>query len=201
MNLIEKATVQAFHRDRLGGSALHALGYRAAESQAQRFQALLHWGDFSSSSILDLGCGYGDLKAFLDQHAQDFIYLGVDFLKEFIEGAQERYGHLPNTQFFQSDFLTAGLPEVDIVIASGSLNYRSDNSLHPWQTIGQMWEVAQKGVVFNMLDAAKFESDAVLCGYDQEEVLKFCRQLDANTQIFSGYLPDDFTLVMRKRAD
>jgi hypothetical protein len=61
-----------------------------------------------------------------------------------------------------------------------------------------MWEVAQKGVVFNMLDAAKFDNDAVLCGYDQQEVLTFCRQLDANTQIFSGYLLDDFTVVMRK---
>jgi hypothetical protein len=115
-----------------------------------------------------------------------------------IEDAQERYGHLPNTQFFQSDFLTAGLPEVDIVIASGSLNYRSDNSLHPWQTIGQMWEVTQKGVIFNLLDAVKFESDAVLCGYDQQEVLRVCQQLNADTQIFSGYLPDDFTVVMRK---
>jgi SAM-dependent methyltransferase len=198
MNLIEKATVQAFHRDRLGKDDLRALGYRNNDSQHQRFQALTRWGDMSHCSILDLGCGYGDLKPFLDQHYQGFIYLGVDFLKEFIDGATQRYGALPNTQFFQSDFLTAGLPEVDIVIACGSLNYRSDNSLHPWQTISRMWEVANKGVVFNMLDANQFADDQVLCGYEAEQVLAFCRQLDPQAEIYTGYLADDFTVLMRK---
>lgn len=198
MNLLEKATVLAFHRDRLQGDRLHALGYRANESQERRFQALLHWGEMSGCSVLDLGCGYGDLRPFLDQHYRDFIYLGVDFLAEFIDAAQLRYGHMPRTQFFQSDFLTAGLPEVDVVIACGSLNYRSSNSLHPWQTISRMWEVAQRGVVFNLLDAAHFESDEVLCAYGHDEVLQFCRQLDPATQIVRGYLPDDFTVLMHK---
>ncbi|MBI3712162.1 MAG: class I SAM-dependent methyltransferase [Burkholderiales bacterium] len=201
MNLLEKATVLAFHRDRLQGNRLHALGYRANESQERRFQALLHWGEMSGCSVLDLGCGYGDLRPFLDQHYRDFIYLGVDFLKEFIDAAQQRYGHLPHTQFFQSDFLTAGLPEVDVVIACGSLNYRTSNSLHPWQTISRMWEVAQRGVVFNLLDAAYFESDEVLCAYEQDEVLQFCRQLDPHTRIVAGYLPDDFTVLMHKPND
>lgn len=198
MNLLEKATVLAFHRDRLQGDHLHALGYRANESQERRFQALLEWGDMSGCSVLDLGCGYGDLRAFLDQHYANLVYLGVDFLKEFVDAAQQKYGHLPQTQFFQSDFLTAGLPEVDVVIACGSLNYRSSNSLHPWQTIRRMWEVVQRGVVFNLLDAAHFDSDEVLCAYAQEEVLQFCRQLDPDARIVAGYLLDDFTVVMHK---
>lgn len=61
-----------------------------------------------------------------------------------------------------------------------------------------MWESANKGVVFNLLDAAQFESDEVLRAYDQSEVLHFCRQLDPDTEIISGYLPDDFTVLMRK---
>lgn len=200
MDLLEKATILAFHRDRLQGDHLHALGYRASESQLLRFQALLEWGEMSGCSVLDLGCGYGDLRPFLEQHYREFVYLGVDFLKEFIAAAQDRYGHLPRTQFFQSDFLTAGLPEVDVVIACGSLNYRSANSLHPWQTISRMWEVAQRGVVFNLLDAAHFESDEVLCTYSLDEVLTFCRQLDPQARVVQGYLPDDFTVIMHKRT-
>jgi hypothetical protein len=46
MNLIEKATVQAFHRSRLNGSDIRALGYRSQESQTRRFQALLQLGIF-----------------------------------------------------------------------------------------------------------------------------------------------------------
>ncbi|MFZ6720359.1 class I SAM-dependent methyltransferase [Undibacterium sp. Ji49W] len=198
MKLLEKASVQAFHRHRLGGSSLQALGFRGPESQTKRFETLCTWGDFSGCSILDLGCGYGDLKPFLDQRYNKLIYLGVDFLKEFVEAAQERLGHLPNTQFFQSDFLTTGLPEVDIVIASGSLNYRSENVLHPWQIISQMWKVAGKGVAFNLLDAEVFGQDEMLCGYIKDEVLTYCRKLDPQAELISGYLPDDFTILMRK---
>ncbi|MFZ6658084.1 class I SAM-dependent methyltransferase [Undibacterium sp. TJN19] len=198
MKLTEKATVRAFHRHRLGGTSLQALGFRGPESQVRRFEALCTWGDFSGCSILDLGCGYGDLKPFLDQRYEDIIYLGVDFLQEFVDGAQASHGHLPNTQFFHSDFLTAGLPEVDIVIASGSLNYRSENILHPWQMITRMWEAAGKGVVFNLLDAKIFGEDEVLCGYDIDEVSAYCKKLDAQTKILNDYLPDDFTVLMRK---
>ncbi len=198
MNLLEKATVQSFHRQRLQYSSTQALGYRDEASQRLRFEALLHWGDLSGSSILDLGCGYGDLRPFLCEHFTDTIYLGVDFLKEFVETATLTYGHLPNTQFFQSDFLTAGLPEVDFVIASGSLNYRSENQLHPWQSITRMWEIANKGVIFNLLDANSFRATSLLTGYDPQQVLHFARQLDPHAEMRDGYLPDDFTIYLRK---
>ena len=87
---------------------------------------------------------------------------------------------------------------MDVVIASGSLNYKSNNPFHPWECISRMWEAANKGIVFNLLDAGNFETDTVLCGYDPKKVLTFCRYLDPSAQIFSGYLPDDFTMVMRK---
>lgn len=198
MDLIEKVTIQGFHRSRLGEDRIHALGYREVESQLQRFLAILGWGDLNGCSVLDLGCGYGDLRPFLAQHYQDTIYLGVDFLKEFVSEAQQRYGHLPNTQFFQADFLNVGLPEVDCVIASGSLNYRSKNELHPWQTIAKMWDIAQRGVIINLLDARRFEAGTLLCGYDPEQVLNFCRQLDPHARIRDDYLPDDFTIYMHK---
>lgn len=198
MDLFEKANIITYHRQRPGADDFYKLGYRSTDSQILRFQGLLHWGNFSDSTILDLGCGYGDLKLFLDQHAQNFTYLGLDFIKEFIVRAQERYGNLANTHFLQSDFLNAGLPEVDIIVASGSLNYRSTNPYHPWECINRMWEAANKGIAFNLLDANYFENDTILCGYDRVKVLSFCKYLDPDTQIFSGYLPDDFTVLMRK---
>jgi hypothetical protein len=70
--------------------------------------------------------------------------------------------------------------------------------LHPWQTISRMWQACQKGIAFNLLDAAHFESDPVLCGYDVQEVLAFCQKLDPQAQIIQSYLPDDFTVLMRK---
>lgn len=198
MNLLEKARVQAFHRARFGAPPLTELGYRNADSQLLRFETLCQWGDMSGALILDLGCGHGDLRPFVAARYAATQYLGVDFLKEFIAVAQERHGHWPDTQFLQADFLSVGLPEVDIAIASGSLNYRSDNALHPWQAISRMWECARRGVAFNLLDARHFAADEVLCGYDPDEVLAFCRQLDPAAELITGYLRDDMTVLMRR---
>jgi len=198
MNLVEKVRVQAFHRARFGAAPLTELGFRNADSQLQRFAALCGWGDMSGCVVLDLGCGHGDLRPFLAERFSDMQYLGVDFLKEFVAVAEQRYGHLPGTQFLQADFLTAGLPDVDIVIASGSLNYRSDNELHPWQTISRMWNCARKGIAFNLLDARHFVADDILGGYDPDEVLRFCRQLAPEAELLTGYLPDDMTLFLRR---
>lgn len=198
MDLLEKAAVQSFHRHRLQDGHIKALGYRDESSQTRRFEAILGWGDMTNCSILDLGCGFGDLRPFLLSHFEGTVYLGIDFLKEFVEEANSRYGDLPQTQFFQADFMTAGLPEIDCVIASGSLNYRSENSLHPWQSISRMWEIAQRGVVFNLLDQRHFGATPLLRGYDPQEVLDYCRQLDPNSLLYDGYLPDDFTIYMHK---
>lgn len=198
MNLVEKARVQAFHRARFGAAPITELGFRNADSQLQRFAALCRWGDMSGSLILDLGCGHGDLRPYLAGRFSGTQYLGVDFLKEFVAVAGERHGHLPDTQFLQADFLSVGLPEVDVAIASGSLNYRSDNELHPWQAISRMWECARMGVAFNLLDARHFAADDILCGYDPDEVLRFCRQLDPNAELITGYLPDDMTVLLRR---
>lgn len=198
MNIIEKARVQAFHRHRLPEGGTHALGFREPKNQTLRFQKLIEWGDMSGLTIMDLGCGYGDLKPFLDQKFSEIYYLGVDFLPNFIEGANERYGHLANSQFICADFMTAGLPEVDIVLASGSLNYRSTNVLHPWQSISTMWNLARKGIAFNLLDKKHFLEDELLVGYDPHEVINFCRQLCANVTCIQDYLPDDFTVLMYK---
>ena len=147
-------------------------------------------------SIMDLGCGHGDLKPFLDERYPDITYLGVDFLPEFIVEAKHRYSNLPNTHFLQVDFLNAEFPNVDVIIASGSLNYRSENALHPFQTIEKMWRSSQKGIAFNLPDASKIEEDPLIQGRNPQEILDFCRKLDPQAELHTDYLPDDFAILM-----
>ncbi len=196
MNIIEKATVQAFHRDRIGSSPPKVMGYRDIDSQVKRFESLCRWADMSGSSVLDLGCGYGEFKPFLDERFSDVTYLGIDFLDEFIQVAKKRFGKLDNTFFLKADFHTAVFPKVDFIVASGSLNYRSTNPEHPWNVIEKMWLSAEKGVAFNLLDKNSFEDDAILCGYDQTDVFEYCKQMSSNVKLFDGYLSDDFTIFM-----
>ena len=198
MNIIEKARVQAFHRHRIGNCPTHELGYRSVSSQTLRFEALCRLGDLSGLTVLDLGCGYGDLKPFLDGRFNGVNYLGIDFLPEFIGTAEKRFGELAHTQFLCADFLNASLPTVDVIIASGSLNYRTANAEHPWPIIYEMWRAARKGIVFNLLDKKNFTHDTFLCGYDPQQIFVRCQKITPATDIISDYLPDDFTILMKK---
>ncbi|RUL79015.1 class I SAM-dependent methyltransferase [Dyella choica] len=198
MELFEKAAVLQFHRRRIGDPKRCALGWRTPESQRLRFDVLCRVGDMSGCKVLDLGCGYGDLKPFLDSRFTELAYLGVDHMPEFIEEARRRHGHLPRTGFVQADMLNAVLPEVDYVLASGAMSYRNSNALYPYNLIRQMWEAATRGIAFNLLDANVFEATHVLCGRDPLDILAFCRTLDPAAELVAGYVADDFSILMRR---
>lgn len=201
MNLIDKATIIQFHRHRIATYAngtVKALGWKGVESQTWRFEVLAGVGDLSECSVLDLGCGYGDLKPFLDQRFSDVAYIGVDQMHEFVREAARRYSGYPNTHFFIGDFTTMALPRVDYVLASGAFGYCSADPGFPETMIRRIYQAAEKGVAFNMLDAAFFPPHALLKGYDREKVVSFCRRLTLNYKLITGYLEDDFTLFLYK---
>ena len=68
MTIIEKATIIHYHRHLLEKHSVNgvkSLGWKNDESQIKRFEAFTKVGNLEGSSVLDLGCGIGDLKAYL----------------------------------------------------------------------------------------------------------------------------------------
>jgi SAM-dependent methyltransferase len=203
MDLIEKATVLHYHRHRIlqfQAGSVQALGWRGPESQRKRFETLLRLGNFTGSTLLDVGCGYGDLKAFLDQHCRPFTYIGLDHMPEFINEAKARYGGSADTYFCRTDFTLAQLPQVDYVIASGAFSYRCADPGHYFKMVRKLFEAARIALAFNMLDRTVFPQHDLLTGHDRDEVKKFCRTLAPHVELISGYLDDDFTVFMYRDA-
>lgn len=198
MNPIERATVLYFHRHRLSLPPHKALGWRTPDSQQIRFAVLSEIGDCSGCSVLDVGCGHGDLKPFLDTRYAGIRYLGIDQQPEFLETARQRYAQQADTAFVQADITHAEFPEVDYVFASGALSYRSSERLYPQAVIAAMWRASRRGLAFNLLDAEVFAADEVLCGQHPQTVLDYCRGLHGSAELRQGYLPDDFTIFMRR---
>jgi trans-aconitate methyltransferase len=199
MNLIEKATIIHYHRHRMAtyrNGTVKALGWRGVESQIKRFEVLSTIGDLHGCSLLDVGCGYGDLKGYLDQRVSYFTYIGIDQMSEFLTEAKERYRGCPDTLFTQTDFTTVPFPQVDYVIASGALGYRCDTPDFYAAMIRKMYEAASRAVAFNMLDASRFPEHELLVGHDSEKVGTFCKTLSPCVEVVRGYLEDDFTVVM-----
>lgn len=145
-----------------------------------------------------MGCGYGDLKEFLDQRFSDFAYLGIDQMHEFIVQAEERYQGSSNTHFIETDFSAVQLPRMDYVLASGALAYRSDDPGFHMNMVRKMYESAVHALAFNMLDVDRFPKHPLLTGHNREEVVAQCQDLCGNVEVIRGYLDDDFTVFMRR---
>lgn len=201
MNLIERATIQHFHRHRIGTfgvSSARCVGWRDDDSQRRRFDAIASAAAFAGASVLDVGCGLGDLKGFLDERFEDVSYIGVDHMAPFIRQARERYGHDAGTSFLEGDFGSAAFLEVDYVVASGALSYRCADPGFWRRMIRKMFCSARRGVLFNMLDAAVFPAHPLLVGQDRGEVVAFCRELSRRVTLIDGYLDDDFTVCIHR---
>lgn len=203
MDLIEKATVMHYHRHRIAEfqqGSIESLGWRGTFGQQARYQVLAKVGDLNGARLLDIGCGYGDLKAYLDMHFSDFDYIGIDQMPEFIAEARKRYEDCKQTAFYQTDFSAAELPQVDYVIASGALGYRCKKESFYTDMICKLYNSAKIALAFNMLDKSRFPQHDLLVGHDRDEILTLCRALSPRVECYGDYLEDDFTVLMYRNA-
>ena len=199
MKLTEKATVIHYHRHRIGAhgkGTAEALGWRQKDSQVKRFEVISTVGDLAGCSLLDVGCGYGDLKGFLDQRFSGLTYIGIDQMPEFITSAKERHKDCADTFFYQTDFTTVAFPQVDYVIASGALSYRCDNPDFYQDMIRKMYSASTRALSFNMLDADQLPAHPLLVGHDSEKIVSFCQELSPCVKVVKGYIEDDFTVFV-----
>ena len=199
MRLRERSRIVRFHRRRIaryGEGTPASLGWKVPTSQSTRFEVICRVGDLTGSTILDLGCGYGDLRAYIDERFSGVTYIGVDAVPEFIEHAARRYQDRADTSFLRADFAHLDLPTADYVVSSGAFAYRRRDQAYYTDIIQKMYDAATVGVAFNMLDDATFVAHGLLAGHDKEHILAFCRSIAPAARLVSGYLADDFTVFM-----
>lgn len=195
------ATVKAYHSDRIarfGAQACKALGWKDRDSQLRRFAEFTRLADFSGHSLLDVGCGHGDLYAYLSERQQPVDYTGLDQSEAFLEVALKRYGHAPNTRFLLGEFASTTLPESDYVICCGALNYRSSNPGYVYEMIARLYGACRLGMGVSLLRSVDF-ADGILAAYDPEPILAFCRQLAPEVSLRQGYGDDDFMVFLYRQ--
>jgi SAM-dependent methyltransferase len=196
---MDSSGVFKYHRDMLSrygrGSSL-ALGWRDRHSQLVRFDVLAKIGDLDGKSVLDVGCGHGDLLTFLLERYLDLgSYCGVDFIPEMIEEAKGRFEG-PAVSFWPVSFMSATLPVYDYVLASGSLNYAGNDPDYIYKAINRLFKLARVGLGFNLLRSVAYEG--VLTAYDPEDILTYCRTLCDKVVLITNYDPEDFTIYLYK---
>ena len=196
-----------FYQAKLKEHGLHkpqALSYNSRTTQELRFAQFLKLiPKNKTNTVLDVGCGLGDLSDYLARHGYtNTIYTGIDIVPEMISGAQQKH---PKQKFSCQDIFALPAQAYDYVVASGALNIiyttPEEQLNHIEKAIETMFACAKKGLAFNLLNAdaqEDFEQDAHFYYSHPTQILNVCQKLDPRAQLIDNYLDYDFTIVMRK---
>lgn len=176
--------------------AVHRVGWHDRLQQFTCFAALVEIGVRDTSSVLDVGCGQGDLYAFLYARGFSGQYTGVDLSPELITSARECF---PAANFILGDVLQADLDAHDFVLASGLFDYRtSDSSTRLRATLRRMFDLARLGVAWNMF-AVALPDRSDLYHEPLGDLLAFCDELTPHLTLRRDYDPCHFTMYLYKR--
>lgn len=170
--------------------------------QAIRFEVLLSFFECYGKSILDIGCGFGDLNRVLARKIGDsYSYLGVDLVDELIDEGRLHYSQ-DHIRFLNTDFLEYSFTEkFDIVVASGIFNHKFDsgsNDLFVERVLKKAWSLCTEGLAFDFL------SDKVDYRYSHtyhnnpERILRLAYELSRNIVLRNDYMPFEFCLYVGK---
>lgn len=196
---MDSSRVFKYHREmltRFGPDSNISLGWRDKRSQLVRFDALMEIGDLNGHSVLEAGCGTGDLFNFLMTRYPDLMsYVGVDFIPEMIDEARKRIIS-PKANFWAVSFMSTVLPQADYVFASGSLNYATSEPDYIYRAISHLFQLSRYGLGFNLLRF--ISSGDMLSAYDPDDIIAFCQTLSDRVVLKDDYDREDFTVFVYK---
>ncbi|MBN1890401.1 MAG: class I SAM-dependent methyltransferase [Thermoflexales bacterium] len=172
------------------------VGYEDALQQALYFEILTAIGISPTASVLDVGCGHGDLYAYLSTRGYRGRYTGLDMMPHLIKEARQRFH---GVEFRVGDITAADLDPCDYALASGPFDYRTPNSLERWQlAIRRMFELARCGIAWNGLVTVP-EGYAGLWAQPLPAVLELCAGLSPYYSLRCDYDPPHLSAYVYKR--
>lgn len=182
------------------------LDWASEETQFTRFGVLAANVELEGRTLLDVGCGLGDLVKFLDGRGiSPAEYVGVDIIPEMLEKAREMN---PGRKFVEADVFspdtqqtleTLGYAEgFDVVFCSGTLNLNLGNNMEFLdRAISAMVGLTRGKLVFNCLHSRFPFADEKYFSYFPEDVLKITHKYVSakKTILLDEYLAGDFTVI------
>lgn len=138
------------------GACLHRYGHdpRGVDwqnyaAQQARFDALLSVGSLDGATLLDAGCGFGDLYGYLRQRGIAARYTGCDLSAPHLAAARAAH---PGARFIAGDVLEVlAAQSFDYVIACGLLHLRVPRwSRWAWQRVRAMYAGSRRGLAFTL---------------------------------------------------
>jgi len=177
------------------------VGWGNKNQQEKRWDILLNMGFKDGDSILDFGCGIGDLYGYMKKRYNNFQYLGVDINSEYINTAMEKY---PGVNFKVINDILDVKFNYDWFIASGSFTvYTTIRNLIT--CIDNAYNQCKKGVSFNLINSRYYPNIDDIYekrrGYDPTKIYNIFGEKYKNIKMVDKYLKPnkDFTIGIFKK--
>jgi len=146
------------------------------EGQTKRYEAFLSLaGDLTGRTVLDFGCGKGDLCGFLRSKGVDCEYHGIDMNESLVSFARTKY---PSVDFRSLDIEEELIDDIyDVIIACGVFNLRVGGIRESMEnTLKRIFDRCNGVLYFNALSWNTAVRDVELYYVRPEEMLVFLRK-------------------------
>lgn len=179
-----------------GANDVVSLGWSTRFAQEVRFSQILNIGVLNKDTVLDVGCGYGDLYAYLAERGVSVTYVGVDKRESAINEARRRY----DAEFICGDIFSIDR-KFDWVVASGIFCFPNPEWFsYVKMTVEKMRSLSVKGVSVNFLSDLSPHSRNQERKYTKlSEIQRLLEEIRVcRFSILHGYRDNDFTIHMLK---
>lgn len=207
---IEHAAVERYaarlHRY---GADPRALGWDTRQNQWARFAAVTQLVDLHGRSVLDIGCGFGDLHAFLEERAVGpAAYHGIDINPALLDVAAAARG--PNATFERRNLLLDPYeaPVADVAVMLGLLNFRLaevGNYEFAEALLRAALAASREGLVVDFLSAERdpsYPEEPFVFYYEPDRILRLALSLTPRVILKHDYpsIPQREFMVWLQRA-
>jgi len=165
--------------------------------QPIRFKVLSEIGELNNCSILDVGCGFGDLYGFLLEKGLNVKYTGYDINPNLIKIAREVY---PEARFEVKDIEEEEVNErFDWVFSSGVFNFKTScNEVFIQTMLRRMFQICRKGVAADFMSTyVDFKKEEIYYARP-EDIFSFCKTLSKRVALRHDYMPFEFCVYIYK---
>ena len=153
-----------------------------------------------NKTILDIGCGLGDLIPFIKQRVKNFKYIGLDISNSLINEARLKYSKDSHVSFYESDLLTFNrLEQIDISVLSGALTYKmEDNIGYAKEVLKKMFDSSEVAAAANFMSSYVDFKNEKNFHYSPEDIFSYGKSLTSKVNLFHDYPLYEFTIQILK---
>ena len=168
------------------------------DRQYFRFHEICRYIDMRRDSVLDVGCGNGELLGFLSFCGFCGKYTGVDIHSKLVGEARGRFS---KADFRVLDIFDSAVETYDCVVMSGVFNANVGQDLDfVVRFITRMHELSRFRTVFNAVSTHVNFCQPEIFYIDPSELLERLLKITPQVEMRHGFLPFNFTVCMHAHA-